>query len=57
MKINQKDFFCERLTEVFTFHLQQLNKGPLNMAEQKNLDLVVRNQDLNLMRWESFVWL
>ena len=39
MKINQKDFFCERLTEVFAFHLQQQYKEPLNMAEQKQSGL------------------
>ena len=39
MKTNQKDFFCMKLTEVFTFHLQQQHKEPLNMAEQKQSGL------------------
>ena len=39
MKINQKELFCESLTQVFTFHLQQQHKEPLNMAEQKQSGL------------------
>ena len=39
MKINQKDFFCVSLCTVFTFQSRQLNKEPLNMAEQKQSGL------------------
>ena len=39
MKINQKDFFCEKLSEVFTFPENQQDKEPLNMAEQKQSGL------------------
>ena len=39
MKINRKDFFCEKLTEVVTFQEKQQHKEPLNMVEQKQSGL------------------
>ena len=39
MKINQKDFFCEKLTEVVTFQEKQQHKEPLKMVEQKQSGL------------------
>ena len=39
MKTYRKDFFCRSLCAVFTFHLEQLNKESLNIAEQKQSGL------------------
>ena len=39
MKINQKGFFSENLTGVFTFQEKQQDKEPLNMVERKQSGL------------------
>ena len=44
MNTNQKDFFCRSLCAVFTFHLEQQLKEPLNMADQKQPGLGGRPQ-------------
>ena len=44
MKTYGKELFCGRLSEVFTFQLQQQHKEPLNMAERKQSGLGGRPQ-------------
>ena len=39
MKTYGKELFFGSLSEVFTFHLQQQHKEPLNMADQKQSGL------------------